>query len=354
MIDLLRLLNIYDVKDLSAAYTQAYLQSSPGRRKPRRDFGAFEEGRLIRTEDNSIFAFLTCPAIFGVQDAIYRQALGSNIQDYFVHILAHFILNGYRTLPCDKIKIAFAINHSSAHWSLMHVEFNHIDVAGYERLYRAYNALKPKERQLDATTNRQTSKMNQIRNYIMRKQGVRLHRRTKRGVLSSNGRLPLHVESLQITNYDSMGTDRTFTIRDASQFIIQNHNVIIKQGNCARQSGNTCGDWTVYNAFTKAVLTKKIAPPSSSRLRYLQNNLSLDNAKKVLQGSAKDLTACTEAERICVTKEERALAEVDAGPILFAYNAATTVLNSVLAAVNFINPFKTQVQPELQKRHHLK
>ena len=79
MLDMYYLLNIYDVKDLAYTYTRAYLGTVRSTQRPRKDFGAFEESRLIRTEDNSIFTLLTCPEIYSRADANHRQAIGSNV-----------------------------------------------------------------------------------------------------------------------------------------------------------------------------------------------------------------------------------------------------------------------------------
>ncbi|HRE31946.1 MAG TPA: hypothetical protein PLD88_08235, partial [Candidatus Berkiella sp.] len=50
---------------------------------------------------------------------------------------------------------------------------------------------------------------------------------------------------------------------------------------CPRQSGNTCGDWVVFNTFTRGVLNERKEATSES-LRSLHENLTARNARSIL------------------------------------------------------------------------
>lgn len=351
MLNMYKMLDIYDLKDLAHAYTRAYLSLAKSTQRPRRDFGAFEESRLIRTEDNSIFTILTCPDIPNRVEAIQRQSIGSNIQEYFVHIIAHFIVNGYRTLPSDKLKIAFCINHNNAHWTMMQATFNQINVKAYERLFqKCQPILRAEPVDLNHTTDQKTHQMNRVRNFILRQQGVRLHTRTrKRNILTTNGRLPLKVQSIDLKHYDSMDTDYSDLLRESTRLLAQSNKLRISHEKCTRQSGMTCGDWSVFNAFNYGVLKNKMNP-TSKNLRDLKNNLTVKNANQILKQKHPHIQSCPENERLCVTRRERAIMENaynDADPgfvqnlLTFAYSA----YNSASSALSHFNPFARTEQP---------
>lgn len=218
------------------------------------------------------------------------------------------------------------------------VEFNGINLKGYESLYKKYQ--KHAER-MDTVGNENQSnevKLNNVKNFVMRTQGIRLYKRTKRGHLSSNHRLPLQVNRINIKHYDSMNSGENETVQAAARDFINFNNVNYTAEKSAQQSGNTCGDWTVYNAFTQGVLRFKNNHPTSKQLRKLQNNLTYGNASRILFAKNPIVHEYEPDQCITVTKAQRALAFPEQAQISPS-SLVASVIEYAFVGANYMTSF---------------
>ncbi|MCS5712656.1 hypothetical protein [Candidatus Berkiella aquae] len=324
------LLGLYDIKDLLAGYTRAYLNKKRLQRHQQWDLGAFEEGRILRTEDGCIFAFVTCPAITDSDDASARQSVSANLQEVFLNLIADLIAKEYQELPSNNIKIAFGINHLNSHWTGLLAEFNGLDANDYQALYQAHAAhaaLPENQAQyVDESGNPKshTIQVNNVKNFLIANCGIVL-----KSADHGNWQLPLQPNQMLLRHLDSIGTKTGYAqnVYAASKEFMRTHRgTKFRYERCSRQSGNTCGDWTVFNTFTRGVLNER-KEATSEILRSLHENLTARNASSVLYTENPKMLKPTARTRICVTKEERKM--VSHQDYLDELEAAKTTLGQI-------------------------
>lgn len=313
--DTSKLLDNVNLQDISRSYLLAYLQSKGVAHTgvdPVQDnhwnFGAFEEGHLIRTENNSLFIALTCPEIKETDDAAIttQQSVGSNLQERLLDIIAHMIANKIKKLPEKNIEFAFYINHNNGHWTSLLANFEGLNDAQYQALYNAYQ--KHDKRTNESKDNKGVEKAidirrNYIREFIKAQREMILNdtnTQTNEKILS-NWVLPLDVKKISLRHFDSLGKNAGYgdsVEKRCSDFVL-NHNAEFVHAQSNIQRGMTCGDWSVYNAFRFGALKNRTkAQPSSQNLRLLAENTSVANAHQILFSNKPNLKEVPEGEQI--------------------------------------------------------
>lgn len=308
--DLGELLTNYDLKDLYYAYQEAYLK-----KHPRRDLGDYGEGRIIRTEDNSVFTLVNCPEITDNQAAIDRQAVSSNLQEQFLSMIAFFMLKKHRDLPCDKLKVALCINHHNTHWTTLLAEISGFDNAAYRRLYDAHaaHAALPENREnyFDEEGNPKEFEiqLNNIKNFLIAQSKITLNNNKNNKTILGNFALPLTPRHVLLRHLDSMGikTGWADNVLEASKAFMRKYRARFRYEKCPRQEGNTCGDWSLFNAFSRGVLlnTNEV---SSQNLRDFKENINLKNAKNILFTANPNIDLVEDNQKLSVTRLERMIA----------------------------------------------
>ncbi len=329
------LLENFDLKDLFQGYTLAYLNKKrlrPANMHTQRyqhwDLGEFEDGHILRTADNSLFAFMLCPEMTDSATVKKHQSVSANLQEQFLNIVAHLMAKKYSTLPSDKMKIAFGINHHNTHWTCLLAEFGGLNARAYRALYKAHQQemqLSENKAQYfneDGTPRPFNIQVNNIKNFLIRQCHIRVNGQNRDNPLG-NWQLPLIPKSIQLRHFDSMGTKTRWAqnVQAACQGFTSKHRANFRFEKCIQQTGNTCGDWTLFNAFMKGVLNSEKAV-TSAQLRVLSENITVQNAQSLMYAKKPRLTRATEETRICVTKEARELADIHEAPssILSTYS----------------------------------
>lgn len=297
--DTSKLLDNVNLQDISRSYLLAYLHSKGVAHTgvdPVQDnhwnFGAFEEGHLIRTQNDSLFMAFTCPEITDNKAAIAQQAIGSNLQEKILDVVAYLIANKIKKLPEKNIEIGFYINHNNSHWTSMLARFSDLSEEQYQNLYEEYqqHSETTGENKTDSGEEKELRiRVNNIRNFILEQKQILLNHRDKdtNDAILSNWALPLEVKAIQLRHFDSLGTQTGYhdTVEDACGDFLLNHNAEkakFVRAESKTQQGMTCGDWTVYNVFSHSVLKRKTKLPSSQQLRMLAENISVANAHQIL------------------------------------------------------------------------
>ena len=313
--DTSKLLDNVNLQDISRSYLLAYLKSKGITHvglEPLQDnewnLGAFEEGHLIRTQNNSLFMAFTCPEITDDKTAISQQAIGSNLQERILDIVAYLIVNKIKKLPEKNIELGFYINHNNGHWTSMLAKFEGLDDQEYQALYEAYqqHSETTGENKTDNGEEKEFGiRINNIRNFILEQKQILLNHRDKETneAILSNWALPLEAKAIQLRHFDSLGTQTGYhdAVEAACGDFILNHTVA--KANFVRaeskiQQGMTCGDWSVYNVFRHGVLKQKAQLPSSQQLRMLAENTSVANAQEILFKDKPNLKEVPEDKKI--------------------------------------------------------
>lgn len=326
------LLENFDLKDLFQGYTLAYLNKKRLRstnmhtkRYQHWDLGEFEDGHILRTADNSLFAFMLCPEMTDSATVKNGQPVSANLQEQFLNIVAHLMAKKYSTLPSNKIKIAFGINHHNTHWTCLLAEFGGLNARAYRMLYTAHQKemQSPKNKaeyfNADGTPRPFHIQVNNIKNFLIKQKGIRVNGQSRDNPLG-NWELPLVSKPIQLRHFDSMGTKTNWAqnVRAGCQGFMTKHGANFHFEKCIQQTGNTCGDWTLFNAFMHGVLNTEKAV-TSAQLRVLSENITVQNAQSLLYAKKPRLTPVTEITRICVTKEARELADIhEESPSIFS------------------------------------
>ncbi|MGE3318378.1 MAG: hypothetical protein AB7I18_03690 [Candidatus Berkiella sp.] len=308
--DLGELLTNYDLKDLYYAYQEAYLK-----KYPRKDFGEYGEGRVIRTEDNSAFTLVNCPEITDNQAAIDKQAVSSNLQEQFLSMIAFLMLKKHRDLPCDKLKVALCINHHNIHWTTLLAEISGFDNAEYRRLFQAHeaHAALPENRDnyVDEEGHPKEFKiqLNNIKNFLISQSRMTLNNNKNGKTILGNYSLPLTPRHVLLRHLDSMGikTACADNVLEASKGFMRKHRARFRYEKCSRQEGNTCGDWSLFNAFSRGVL-QNVNEVTSENLRELKENITLNNARSILFMSNPNIVTVADSQKLSVTRLERMIA----------------------------------------------
>lgn len=348
------LLDNFDLKDLLESYRLAYLKKNRPRSPKLHvrsdqhwDLGEFEEGHILRAADNSLFTFVLCPEMTDQATAIERQAVSANLQELYLNMVAHLMAKNYSVLPSKKLKIAFGINHHNTHWTCLLAEFDGLNARAYRALYRAHQKearlAKNKEQYFneDGTPRTFTIQVNNIKNFLIAQCDIRVNKNSQLG----NWQLPLNPTSIKLRHFDSMGTRTHWAqnVQAACQGFMRKHRTKFHFEKCIGQSGNTCGDWTLFNAFTQGVLNVSKAV-TSGQLRALSENVTVSNAQSILYAKKPRIVAATERTRICVTKEARALADLHEETSIFStysfspiwHQASRVMLGVTLGAACYV------------------
>lgn len=346
-VDTSRFLENFDAKDLFRAYTLAYLQKKGvaiAGVEPNIDrnwnIAAYDEGHLIKTEDNSIFTLITAPVLTTDEESTERQVVSSNLHEKFVEIIAQLIANNYAQLPSNKLKIGLCINHNNAHWTMLMANFNGLNKVEYHALFTAYqtHARRTGENQKEDGSDKEFAvKVNNIKEFIKTSKNITFNARDTTGTgefVLGNWVLPINADNISLQHFDSLGAKtsyRDMTHASARDFV-DHHHAQFQAGKAKQQTGMTCGDWSVYNSFRMGVLKKRTRIPTSEQLRELSENVSLHNADQILFEKNPDLVEPSDADRICVTQAARAQAdeadEADAAKEEAAQLAGKTSLNN--------------------------
>ncbi|MCS5707887.1 hypothetical protein CC99x_003110 [Candidatus Berkiella cookevillensis] len=313
--DTSKFLDNVNLQDLSRSYLLAYLKSKGIEHQgvePVQDnqwnFGAFEEGHLIRTDNNALFMAFTCPEITDDQAAVSQQSIGSNLQERMLDVVAYLIANKIKKLPEKNIELGFYINHNNGHWTSMLAKFSSLNEQQYQALYEAYqqHSESTGENKTDSGEEKELRvRVNNVRNFILEQKQILLNHRDKdtNDAILSNWALPLDAKSIQLQHFDSLGTKTGYhdTVEAACGDFILNHTsekATFVRAESKIQKGMTCGDWSVYNIFRHGVLKKKAELPSSQQLRMLAENTSVANAHEILFKNEPNVTEVPEDEQI--------------------------------------------------------
>ena len=294
--DTSNLLDNEDLQNISRSYALAFLRTKGIEHvnfEPAIDnhwnFGPFEEGLLIRTNNNSLFSSFTWPEMTNSDEDTEAQTIGNSVQEKFLDLVAHLIANKQAAFPTRKVELAFYVNHNRGHHTCLLVNFQGIDQAQYQELYKAYQEHSA-ETGIDMDEEGQEKELivrrNNVRNFLMSNRNIFLthqDRETKERVLS-NWVLPLEVAKINFRHFDSLGVRSRFhdAVQDACEDFVANHQATFRRTKAARQQGNTCGDWSVYNSFRYAALNRNQKLPRSQELRTLTENKSVENANEIL------------------------------------------------------------------------
>jgi len=308
--DLGELLTNYDLKDLYHAYQEAYLK-----KYPHRDLGEYGEGRIIRTEDNSVFTLVNCPEITDNQAAIDKQAVSSNLQEQFLSMIAFMMLKKHRNLPCDKLKVALCINHHNIHWTTLLAEISGFDNAVYRRLFDAHEAYAARPENRDNYVNAQGEpkefkiQLNNIKNFLIAQNRITLNNNVNNKTILGNFALPLTPRHVLLRHMDSLGikTGCADNVLEASKAFMRKHRARFRYEKCRRQAGNTCGDWSVFNAFSRGVL-QNANQVTSENLREFKGNITLKNASSILFAANPNIVTVPDSQKLSVTRLERIIA----------------------------------------------
>lgn len=329
----------YDLKDLLHTYTLAYLQNKRvgiNGIKPEVDrhwnFGEFDLGvdnaptfegtqaecpnsYLFRTDDNAAMLILDCPQISDNDQATESQTISSNLHEQFINVIAYFIAQGYSELPTDKLKIGLCVNHHNTHWTLLMSQFEGLDKIQYKALAKQYHqrAQRTKENtDPNGVEKRLGLRINNVKNFLLKQKGITFNHRNKDDELVlGNCVLPIKVKKISLSHYDSLGS-KTYCndlVKAATTHFIKQNKAHYRAGKSTRQKGNTCGDWTVYNAFRLGVMFRRPPAPSSKQLRMLAENTTINNAQQILTSRTRRLEAATLDSRVCVTTNARRIVD---------------------------------------------
>lgn len=322
-----RFLSMYDLKDLTRAYTNAYLHQKglliDDADEPQIDrkhnLGAFgEDGYLIKAADNSMFTLYTANALADAEQVTQSQVLSCKLHDGFLDVITFFIANNYKKLPSNKLKIGFCLDHDNDyHWTMLMANFEGLNQAQYGALYRAYQAYvrvhpvaSPRPGAESSVTQMQ---LHHVKNFLIRHKDITLNTHNSEGELvRGNLALPINAKKITLSHYDSMGDSYHEVVEDAARDFIEQHRATFKTSECEEQSGCTCGDWSVYNAMRFGLLNhgRKDKPPYpstkfSKTLRALSQNITQDNAAQILFAKKPDIQEALDDEKICVTQYGR-------------------------------------------------
>lgn len=326
--------------------------------------GALEEGHLIKGANNSLFLGITCPEITDDNEARERQAIGSNIQEKMLDVIAFLILQGHKKLPTDNLNLSFLINHHNLHWTALVVKFQGLDKKAYLELYQAYQAhrLQTGENTGNDLQKPLHVRLSYVKNFIIDQKGLMLNHTDKetKELVHSNWMLPLDAKKIQLNQFDSLGAETAYTalVEKSCQDFLVNHTEAVMSKNCPQlQEGTTCGDWSVYNAFRDSVLRTTLPQPESKKLRLLAHHTSVENAHQILFEKNPKLKEVPKSKKIRVAKYNQALEQIlDSGGVSAdssseecsdaqadgktkdkLTNSARTLLNNPFPALRFIN-----------------
>jgi hypothetical protein len=309
-----------NINDLARAYSLAYLRKkkvkinkSESEIDNNWNVGKFEEGYLLRAEDDSIFTLFNFPEIVDQKLATERQVVGSNLHENFVNIISHFIATGKNALPSNNMKIGMCINHHNTHWTLLLAEFSNINQAEYKTLFNAYqkHAKTTKENQYEDGSAKPINIIrNNVVNFVKKNKKITFNGNADpRGNGLGNNQLPLKVGEITLNHFDSLGKRTTYASNVAKSMstFTKKHKAKFSQMDCQRQSGNTCGDWSVYNAFQYGLLEPKKQHPTSANLRHFFNNKDVSNAHQILFTAKPKLKKIAKKDQICITENAQKL-----------------------------------------------
>lgn len=308
-----------NINDLARAYSLAYLHQKKVKINKCEseidnhwNVGKFEEGYLLRGQDNSIFTLFNFPEIVDRKLAAEKQIVGSNLHENFVNIISHFIASGKNALPSNTIKIGMGINHHNAHWTLLLAEFSNINQAEYKALYNAYqkHAKNTKENQYDDGSLKPINIIrNNVVNFVKSHKNIHFNGNNTTSNGLGNNQLPLKVGKIALKQFDSMGKNTRYAknIEQSVEAFAKKHKTKCPSMVCERQTGMTCGDWTVYNAFQYGLLNPKKQHPTSINLRHFFNNRSVANAHQILFAAKPKLKKVAQKDQISINQNSQAL-----------------------------------------------
>jgi hypothetical protein len=316
-INTLKLLDSTDINDVARAYSLAYLRKKKVKINKFEaeidnhwNLGKFEEGYLLRTEDNSIFTLFNFPEIADKDIAKSRQIVGSNLHENFVNIIAHFIATGRKDLPCNNLKISMCINHNNGHWTQLLATFSGLNQREYKALFNAYHkhAKDTIENEYDDGSKKPFNIIrNNVVNFIKANKNISFNGDVKDQL--GNYQLPLTINNIALDHFDSLGKKTAYatSVANSIQAFAKKHKTKLMAADCPRQTGMTCGDWCVYNGFQNGVVQSKKKPPTSTNLRQFYYNRDVNNAHQILYAAKPNIKKVAKKDQINISRNAQLL-----------------------------------------------
>lgn len=289
------------LQNILKSYVLAYLKTKDVRFKKGEPIidnlwhlGPFDESHLIKSEWEALFWASICPNISGESEAIAYQAVGSNIQERMLNIIAYLIAKKYTVLPTDKIDLAFIIHHEYRdsnghkleHWTSLIARLGELNKQEYSSLYEKYQHIR--HNSIDDPTD-MTILINRVKNFIIEEKNLILNNfnvHTKQHEYS-NWVLPINAGKIILKHFDSIGKQPNslyaqLVEKSCAQFLRKHTNATFEKLAPISQVGNTCGDWSVYYLIRSVLQRFGFPWPNSSQLRYLAFHTSVENAHEIL------------------------------------------------------------------------